>query len=740
MRDVKPGYSGETRFPLILQSFHRYTWYVAVLFIVLLTWDALLAFRFPTGFGIGVGTLVMWINVVLLAAYTFSCHSCRHVCGGHVNVFSKAPGALSRLAPRHAAERAASRVRVALALQRGPDRSLHSPRLDGRHPRPEDHLMANESYETHEHDVLVIGAGGAGLRAAIEAAAQGVSVGLVCKSLLGKAHTVMAEGGIAAALGNVWPEDNWQVHFRDTMRGGKMLNNWRMAQLHAQEAPERVLELERWGALFDRTKDGLISQRDFGGHRYARLAHVGDRTGLEMIRTLQYHGIHQGIDVYMECKVERLMKDGDRISGAFGYWRNTGKFVLFKAKAVVLATGGIGKAWKITSNSWEYTGDGQSLALWAGADLIDMEFVQFHPTHMVWPPSVAGLLVTEGVRGDGGTLKNKDGERFMFNYIPEYYKGETADNIEEAERWYTDKKNNRRTPDLLPRDMVARAIRAEVKAGRGSPHGGVFLDICTRRPADYIRKRLPSMYHQFKELADVDITKEPMEVGPAQHYVMGGVRVDADSTAATVPGLFAAGEAAGGMHGSNRLGGNSLSDLLVFGRRAGLHAALYAKNVGGRLSVDAGQVEAVARQTLEPFDRPAGENPYAIQADLQDTMQNLVGIIRTEAELKEALKKIEALKARAKNVGAGGGRTYNPGWHTALDVRSLLTVAECCAMAALERTESRGGHTRDDHPYSDDTWGTVNVVLSERGGGISLRREPLPKMPDELKALFQERA
>jgi succinate dehydrogenase / fumarate reductase flavoprotein subunit len=600
--------------------------------------------------------------------------------------------------------------------------------------------MANESYETHEHDVLVIGAGGAGLRAAIEAAAQGVSVGLVCKSLLGKAHTVMAEGGIAAAMGNVWPEDNWQVHFRDTMRGGRMVNNWRMAQLHAQEAPDRVLELERWGALFDRTKDGLISQRDFGGHRYARLAHVGDRTGLEMIRTLQYHGIHQGIDVYMECKVERLMKDGDRISGAFGYWRNTGKFVLFKAKAVVLATGGIGKAWKITSNSWEYTGDGQSLALWAGADLIDMEFVQFHPTHMVWPPSVAGLLVTEGVRGDGGTLKNKDGERFMFNYIPEYYKGETADNIEEAERWYTDKKNNRRTPDLLPRDMVARAIRAEVKAGRGSPHGGVFLDICTRRPADYIRKRLPSMYHQFKELADVDITKEPMEVGPAQHYVMGGVRVDADSTAATVPGLFAAGEAAGGMHGSNRLGGNSLSDLLVFGRRAGLYAALYAKNVGGRLSVDAGQVEAVARETLEPFGRPAGENPYAIQAELQDTMQNLVGIIRTEAELKEALKKIEALKARAKNVGAGGGRTYNPGWHTALDVRSLLTVAECCAMAALERKESRGGHTRDDHPYSDDTWGTVNIVQSERGGGISLRREPLPKMPDELAALFKERA
>src|SRR5438094_729353 len=527
-------------------------------------------------------------------------------------------------------QRAPSGLRVAVVVQRGLDRPLHPPGGDGRDQRCEDPVMANHDYETHEHDVIVIGAGGAGLRAAIEAAAQGVSVGLVCKSLLGKAHTVMAEGGIAAALGNVWPEDNWQVHFRDTMRGGKMLNNWRMAQLHAQEAPDRVLELERWGALFDRTKDGRILQRDFGGHRYARLAHVGDRTGLEMIRTLQYHGIHQGIDVYMECKVERLLKDGDHVCGAFGYWRDTGKFVLFKAKAVVLATGGIGKAWKITSNSWEYTGDGQSLAFWAGADLIDMEFVQFHPTHMVWPPSVAGLLVTEGVRGDGGTLKNKDGERFMFNYIPEYYKGETADNIEEAERWYTDKKNNRRTPDLLPRDMVARAIRAEVKAGRGSPHGGVFLDICTRRPADYIRRRLPSMYHQFKELAGVDITKEPMEVGPTCHYVMGGVRVDADSTAAPGPGLFAAGEVAGGMHGSNRLGGNSLSDLLVFGRRAGLHAALYAKDFGGPLTVDAGQVEAVAREVLEPFSRAGGESPYAIQADLQETMRSRGGPTRGE--------------------------------------------------------------------------------------------------------------
>jgi succinate dehydrogenase / fumarate reductase flavoprotein subunit len=599
--------------------------------------------------------------------------------------------------------------------------------------------MAKPAYETHEHDVIVIGAGGAGLRAAIEAAAQGVSVGLVCKSLLGKAHTVMAEGGVAAALGNVWKEDNWQVHFRDTMRGGKMLNNWRMAQLHAQEAPDRVLELERWGALFDRTKDGLISQRDFGGHRYARLAHIGDRTGLEMIRTLQYHGIHQSIDVYMECNVQRLLKDGERVSGAVGYWRKNGEMVVFKAKAVVLATGGIGKAWKVTSNSWEYTGDGQSLALWAGADLIDMEFVQFHPTHMVWPPSVAGLLVTEGVRGDGGTLKNNKGERFMFNYIPEFFKGETADNEAEADRWYTNKKDNRRTPDLLPRDEVARAIRSEVKAGRGSPHGGVFLDICTRRPADYIRKRLPSMYHQFKELAGVDITKEPMEVGPAQHYVMGGVRVDADSTAGTVAGLFAAGEAAGGMHGSNRLGGNSLSDLLVFGRRAGLHAALYAKNLGGQLTVDGRQVEAVVREALEPFERTGGENPYAIQADLQETMHNLVGIIRKESELKEALKRIETLKERAKKVRVDGGRVYNSGWHTALDLRSLLTVAECSALAALERKESRGGHTREDHPYADDTWGKVNVVLRLREGRVQVNREPLPEMPAELKALFQER-
>jgi succinate dehydrogenase / fumarate reductase flavoprotein subunit len=599
--------------------------------------------------------------------------------------------------------------------------------------------MATTAYETHEHDVLVIGAGGAGLRAAVEAAAQGVSVGLVCKSLLGKAHTVMAEGGIAAAMGNVWPEDNWQVHFRDTMRGGKMLNNWRMAQLHAQEAPERVLELERWGALFDRTKDGLILQRDFGGHRYARLAHVGDRTGLEMIRTLQYHAIHQDIDVYMECKVERLLKDGDRIAGAVGYWRNTGQVVLFRAKAVVLATGGIGKAWKITSNSWEYTGDGQSAALWAGADLIDMEFVQFHPTHMVWPPSVAGLLVTEGVRGDGGTLKNNKGERFMFNYIPEFFKGETADNEKEADAWYTNKKDNRRTPDLLPRDEVARAINSEVKAGRGSPHGGVFLDIASRRPADYIRKRLPSMYHQFKELAGVDITKEPMEVGPAQHYVMGGVRVDADTTQTTVAGLFAAGEVAAGLHGSNRLGGNSLSDLVVFGRRAGLHAGLYAKNLAGALRVDQAEVESTVLAMLEPLTRSGRENPYAIQAELQGVMHTLVGIIRTEAEMRQALTKIEEFKARAKKVHVDGGRVYNPGWHTALDLASLLTVAECTTRAALERKESRGGHTRNDHPYTDDAWGKLNVVLRLRNGAVQVSREPLPEMPAELRTLFEER-
>ncbi len=599
--------------------------------------------------------------------------------------------------------------------------------------------MAENRYETHDYDVIVIGAGGAGLRAAVEASAQGVKTALICKSLLGKAHTVMAEGGIAAALGNVYPEDNWQVHFRDTMRGGKMLNNWRMAMLHAQEAPARVHELEEWGALFDRTKDGRILQRDFGGHRYARLACVGDRTGLEMIRTLQNHAVHKGIDVFMECTILRLLLAGGRVAGAFGYWRESGKFVVFAARAVVLATGGIGKAYKVTSNSWEYTGDGHALAYWAGADLMDMEFVQFHPTGMVWPPSVRGILVTEGVRGDGGILKNSHGERFMFRSIPPMFKAETADSPEEADRWHTDRTTARRPPELLPRDEVARAINAEVKAGRGSPHGGVFLDIASRRDPAFIRKRLPSMYHQFKELADVDITKEPMEVGPTCHYVMGGVRVDADTAASTVPGLFAAGEVAGGMHGSNRLGGNSLSDLLVFGRRAGLSAAEYVKRFTGSLTRDPGQVEVVAREALAPFDRTSGENPYAVQQDLQETMQTLVGIIRTEAELRKALDELTQLKARAEKVAVVGNRQYNPGWHLALDLRSLLTVSEAITRAALERKESRGGHTRDDYPTPDPHFGKVNVVVRERRGEMTLSQEPLPEMPDELKRLFEEK-
>ena len=600
-------------------------------------------------------------------------------------------------------------------------------------------MATREPYETHEYDVIVIGAGGAGLRAAIEASAQGARTALVCKSLLGKAHTVMAEGGIAAAMGNVWPEDNWQVHFRDTMRGGKMLNNWRMAQLHAMESPDRVLELEEWGALFDRTRDGLILQRDFGGHRYARLAHVGDRTGLEMIRTLQQRAVHLGIDVHMECNVQRLLKDGERIGGACGYWRATGKLVLFRSKAVVLATGGVGKSWKFTSNSWESTGDGITLGLDAGAELIDMECIQFHPTGMVWPPSVRGILVTEGVRGDGGTLKNSEGARFMFNYIPEYFKSETADNEKEADAWYEDKKNNRRTPDLLPRDEVARAINTEVKAGRGSPHGGVFLDIASRRSPDYIRKRLPSMYHQFRELADVDITRESMEVGPTCHYIMGGIRVNADTTATCVPGLFAAGEVAGGMHGANRLGGNSLSDLIVFGRRAGLHAAEYAKSLKGTLTVDVGQVEGAAREVLAAFESTGNENPYTIHADLQECMQSLVGIIRNAGELRKALDEIAVLKQRLGRVRVGGGRDFNPAWHLALDLYSMLSVSEAVTLGALERRESRGGHTRDDYPFADDRFGKVNVVIRRKGGAFSVAQEPLPEMPDELKELLKER-
>jgi succinate dehydrogenase / fumarate reductase, flavoprotein subunit len=596
--------------------------------------------------------------------------------------------------------------------------------------------------ETHDYDVVVVGAGGAGLRAAIEAHAAGAKTAIVCKSLLGKAHTVMAEGGIAAAMGNVYPEDNWRVHFRDTMRGGKMLNHWRMAQLHAMEAPARVMELEEWGALFDRTEDGRISQRDFGGHRYARLAHVGDRTGLEMIRTLQNRAVSLGIDVFMECTVMRLLKDGGRISGAVAYWRESGRFIVFRAPAVVLATGGIGKSYKVTSNSWEYTGDGHSLALWAGASLINMEFVQFHPTGMVWPPSVKGILVTEGVRGDGGTLVNSVGRRFMFDYIPEVFASETADTEAEADRWYTDKKGARRTPDLLPRDEVARAINSEVKAGRGSQHGGVFLDIASRRSPDYIRKRLPSMYHQFKELADVDITREPMEVGPTCHYVMGGVEVDPDTQESTVPGLYAAGEVAGGMHGSNRLGGNSLGDLLVFGLRAGRYAAYYAASLGRRRpAVQSADVEAAIQEGLAPFDRmgdPDAENAYTLQVDLQDTMQDLVGIIRTEPELEKALNEIAVLKERARRVAVEGNRQYNPGWHLAMDLRSLLTVSECIALAALERKESRGGHTRDDYPKADPQWGQLNLVVRYAGDELQVDSQPLPQMPDELAELFEE--
>jgi succinate dehydrogenase / fumarate reductase flavoprotein subunit len=596
--------------------------------------------------------------------------------------------------------------------------------------------------EKHQYDVVVIGAGGSGLRAAIAAHEAGAKVAVVCKSLLGKAHTVMAEGGAAAALGNLWPDDSWQVHFRDTMRGGKMLNNWRMAQLHAQEAPERVLELEDWGALFDRTKDGLISQRDFGGHRYARLAHVGDRTGLEMIRTLQQRTVQLGIDVFMECTVTDLMKDGTKISGAFGYWRETGSFIAFEAPAIVLATGGIGKSFKVTSNSWEYTGDGHAMALRAGAKLINMEFVQFHPTGMVWPPSVKGLLVTESVRGDGGILKNSDGKRFMFDYIPEFFKAETADNEEEADRWYDDKANNRRPPELLPRDEVARAINAEVKQGRGTEHGGVYLDIASRRTPEFIHKRLPSMYHQFKELADVDITVEAMEIGPTCHYVMGGIEVDPDTEMSGVEGLYSVGECSGGMHGSNRLGGNSLSDLLVFGKRAGDAAATYASGLTSRATLSAAELTAAEELALSSFTTSGSgtENPYTLQQDLQQTMNDLVGIIRTREELEKSLTEIEKLKERAQHLEVQGDRRYNPGWHLAIDLRNMLLVSECIAKAALEREESRGGHTRDDHPGFDERWGKLNIALSinDAGDGVDLATQPLPEMPDELAAFFEE--
>ena len=598
-------------------------------------------------------------------------------------------------------------------------------------------------YETFEHDVLVIGAGGAGLRAAIEASAAGVSVGLVCKSLLGKAHTVMAEGGIAAALANVDDRDNWKVHFADTMRGGQYVNNWRMAELHAKEAPDRVRELEAWGAVFDRTKDGRILQRNFGGHKYPRLAHVGDRTGLEMIRTLQDHGVHQGIDVYMEHTVLSLLKDGERVVGAFGYDRERGRFKIFRGKAVILATGGIGRAYKITSNSWEYTGDGHALAYEAGAELIDMEFVQFHPTGMVWPPSVMGILVTEGVRGDGGILTNNEGRRFMFDDIPDNYKAQTADNEEEGWRYCQGDKNARRPPELLTRDHVSRCIVREIKEGRGSSHGGVFLDISwikQKMPnaSEYIKRKLPSMYHQFKQLADIDITEEPMEVGPTTHYVMGGVRVDPDTQMTRLPGLFAAGECAAGINGANRLGGNSLSDLLVFGKRAGEFAAKFAKeNAHGQMDSD--KIDTYAREALKPFENSSGENPYSVQRDLQEAMQHNVGIVRDEGEMRSALDHLKMFWDRAARAGITGNRDFNPGWHTALDLKNLLTVSEAITRAALERKESRGAHFREDYPKKDDAFGKVNTVVSkEADGSMEVRLEPLPEMPDYLKQVIEE--
>ena len=598
-------------------------------------------------------------------------------------------------------------------------------------------------YETFEHDVLVIGAGGAGLRAAIEASAAGVRVGLVCKSLLGKAHTVMAEGGIAAALANVDERDNWKVHFADTMRGGQYVNQWRMAELHAKEAPDRVRELEAWGAVFDRTKDGRILQRHFGGHKYPRLAHVGDRTGLEMIRTLQDHGVHQGIDVYMEHTILSLLKDGERVVGAFGYERERGRFKIFRAKAVVLATGGVGRAYRITSNSWEYTGDGHALAYNAGAELIDMEFVQFHPTGMVWPPSVMGILVTEGVRGEGGILTNKHGKRFMFESIPENYRHQTADSEEEGWRYCQGHKDARRPPELLTRDHVSRCIVREIKEGRGSPHGGVFLDISwikskISNAEEHIKRKLPSMYHQFKQLADIDITEQPMEVGPTTHYIMGGVRVDPDTQMSRLPGLFAAGECAAGINGANRLGGNSLSDLLVFGKRAGEFAAKFA-NENSLGTIDKGPIDRTARQALASFERSDGENPYAIQGDLQELMQHNVGIVRNETEMQHALAQLSQLKERASRVGVTGNREYNPAWHTALDLKNLLIVSEAITRAALERKESRGAQFREDYPDKDERFANVNTIVSNSpDGAMAVRLEPLPELPDHLKQIIEE--
>ena len=603
--------------------------------------------------------------------------------------------------------------------------------------------------ERYSFDVVVIGAGGAGLRAAIEARMQGKRVAIVCKSLFGKAHTVMAEGGIAAAMGNVNSHDNWQVHFRDTMRGGKFLNSWRMAELHAKEAPTRVWELETYGALFDRTPDGKISQRNFGGHEYPRLAHVGDRSGLELIRTLQQKivslqqedyretGDYEAkIKVFAEVTITRLLTVDGRAAGAFGYYRETGDFVTFEAPAVVLATGGIGKTFKVTSGSWEYTGDGHALAMRAGATTLNMEFIQFHPTGMVWPPSVKGILVTESVRGDGGVLTNSEGTRFMFNYIPDVFKDKYATTPEEADRWYTDPDNNRRPPELLPRDEVARAINSEVKAGRGTPHGGVYLDVSSRLPADVIRKKLPSMWHQFKELADVDITKEAMEVGPTCHYVMGGVEVNPDTEETRLPGLFAAGEVSGGMHGSNRLGGNSLSDLLVFGRRAGLGAAEYVEALPQRPVVTDEMLAEAEAEALAPFSNVGDENPYTIHAELQNTMNDLVGIIRTESEMVEALERLQEFKVRIKNASVKGGRAFNPGWHLALDLKNMLLVAESVAKAALDRQESRGGHTRDDFPEMSAEWRKINIICSYDGDGASIEHQPMVPMREDLLELF----
>ena len=602
------------------------------------------------------------------------------------------------------------------------------------------------NFETHEYDVLVIGAGGAGLRAAIEASAKGVKVGLICKSLLGKAHTVMAEGGMAAAMGNVDDRDNWKVHFADTMRGGQYVNNWRMAELHAKEAPARVHELEAWGAVFDRTKEGKISQRNFGGHRYPRLAHVGDRTGLELIRTLQDHGIHQGITVHMEYTIVSLLKDAGRVVGAFGYDRERGRFRVFKAKATILATGGLGRAYRVTSNSWEGTGDGVSLAYHAGAELLDMEFIQFHPTGMIWPPSVMGILVTESVRGEGGVLRNKEGKRFMYDDIPDNYKSQTSTDPEEGWRYTQNDKNAKRPPELLTRDHVARCINREVKAGRGSPHGGVFLDISWIKEKlpnaeEHIKRKLPSMYHQFKQLANLDITKEPMEIGPTTHYAMGGIRVDGETQATNIPGLFAAGECAAGLHGANRLGGNSLSDLIVFGKRAGEFAAKYAQENPGTTVSDA-EIAAAYREAVEPFERPAGganEGPYQVQNDLQNMMQDNVGIVRLQHEMERALEGIQTLKSRAAKVAVQGHLEYNPGWHTAIDLKHLLTVSEAITLCALDRKESRGGHFREDFPDKDPEAAKYNNVISKAAdGSMKLRREVIPPMPEHLKQVIEE--